>query len=127
MMLEENKTLEKLEAILKKLIASNTELTMATITTIEGLPILSVLPRKSNETIISAMVATLLSLSERTVAEMEIGIFNQLSIQGVDGSLLVFDAEVAVLAVSTTAKAQLGLIIFECERTALEIANILKE
>ncbi|MFW9782467.1 MAG: roadblock/LC7 domain-containing protein [Candidatus Heimdallarchaeota archaeon] len=127
MMLEENKTLEKLEAILKKLIASNTELTMATITTIEGLPILSVLPRKSNETIISAMVATLLSLSERTVAEMEIGIFNQLSIQGIDGSLLVFDAEVAVLAVSTTAKAQLGLIIFECERAALEIANILKE
>ncbi|MFX1325215.1 MAG: roadblock/LC7 domain-containing protein [Promethearchaeota archaeon] len=127
MMLEENKTLEKLEAILRKLVASNTELTMATITTIEGLPILSVLPRKSNETIVSAMVATLLSLSARTVAEMEIGIFNQLSIQGVDGSLLVFDAEVAVLAVSTTAKAQLGLIIFECERAALEIANILKE
>jgi predicted regulator of Ras-like GTPase activity (Roadblock/LC7/MglB family) len=112
MVLEQNKTLEKLEAILKKLIASNTELTMATITTIEGLPILSVLPRKSNETIVSAMVATLLSLSERTVAEMEIGIFNQLSIQGVDGSLLVFDAEVAVFAVSTTPKTQLGLIIF---------------
>ena len=122
---EENNILEKLEVVLKKLVSSNTSITMATITTVEGLPILSVLPRKANETIISAMVATLLSLAERTVVEMEIGKFKQLFIQGIEGFLLVFDAEVAVLAVSTKRSAQLGLIIFECERAALEISRIL--
>ncbi|MHA1915952.1 MAG: roadblock/LC7 domain-containing protein [Promethearchaeota archaeon] len=122
---DNNTVLERLEAVLKKLVSSNSKITMATITTVEGLPILSVLPRKANETIISAMVATLLSLSERTVVEMEIGEFKQLFIKGINGFLLVFDAEVSVLAVSTNKDAQLGLIIFECERTALEITKIL--
>jgi predicted regulator of Ras-like GTPase activity (Roadblock/LC7/MglB family) len=122
---ENNTVLERLESILKKLVSSNSSITMATITTVEGLPILSVLPRKANETIISAMVATLLSLSERTVVEMEIGQFKQLFIKGINGFLLVFDAEVAVVAVSTNKNAQLGLVIFECERAALEISKIL--
>jgi predicted regulator of Ras-like GTPase activity (Roadblock/LC7/MglB family) len=58
---------------------------------------------------------------------MEIGEFNQLYIKGVDGYLLVFDATPGVLAVSTTNKAKLGLIFFECERVSLEISNILGE
>lgn len=125
-MTRENITvLESLEVILKKLVSSNPKITMATISTVEGLPILSVLPRKANETIISAMVATLLSISERTVVEMEIGKFKQLFVKGINGFLLVFDAEVAVVAVSTNKDAQLGLVIFECERAALEISKIL--
>ena len=92
----------------------------------EGLPILSILPRGYDETRISAMVATLLSLSERTVVDMEIGVFKQIFIKGVDGYLLIFDAEPAVLAVSTTEKAKLGLVFLECERASHEISKILK-
>ena len=123
---EEKDFLEKLEAVLKKLLANNPSITLATISSAEGLPILSILPRASNETIISAMVATLLSLSERAVMEMEIGEFNQLYIKGVDGYLLVFDATPAVLAVSATNKAKLGLIFLECERASREISRIMK-
>lgn len=126
-MLEESSTLEKLEVILKKLLASNRDITIAVITSMEGLPILSVLPRGYNETRISAMVATLLSLSERTVIDMDIGIFKQIFIKGDDGYLLIFEAEPAVLAVSTTEKAKLGLIFFECERISHEISKILKK
>ncbi len=124
---EEKNTTEKLEKVLKKLLTDNPDITIAIITTVEGLPILSVIPRGANETIISAMVATLLSLSERAVIEMEIGKFNQLYIKGVDGYLLVFDATPTVLAVSTKIKAKLGLIFFECERASFEISNILGE
>jgi predicted regulator of Ras-like GTPase activity (Roadblock/LC7/MglB family) len=123
----ENDTLVKLEAILKKLLASNRDITLAVLTTMEGLPIISILPRGYNETRIAAMVATLLSLSERTVVDMEIGVFNQIFIKGKEGTLLVFEANPAVLAVSTTDNAKLGLIFFECERILQEISKILSE
>lgn len=125
-MSEENNFLEELEATLKRLLSNNPTITIATISSIEGLPILSILPRGANETIISAMVATLLSLSERAVIEMKIGEFKQLFIKGIEGYLLVFEADSAVLAVSTTYKAKLGLIFLECERASLEISEIMK-
>ena len=124
---EENNITAQLEVVLKRLLASNRDITLAIITTIEGLPILSLVPRGYNETRIAAMVATLLSISERTVVDMEIGIFKQISVKGLDGYLLIFDAELAVLAVSTTEKAKLGLVIFECERASYEILRILKQ
>ena len=57
---------------------------------------------------------------------MKIGEFKQLYIKGIDGYLLVFEADSAVLAVSTTDKAKLGLIFLECERVSLEISRIMK-
>ncbi|MFX1480889.1 MAG: roadblock/LC7 domain-containing protein [Promethearchaeota archaeon] len=124
-MMDENNILMKLKDVLKKLLKANPDILVAMITSMEGLPIISIIPRNYEETKISAMVAALLSLSERVVVEMEIGIFNQLHIKGDDGFLLVFEAEPAVLAVSTTSYAKLGLIIFECERASHEIMNIL--
>ena len=126
-MLEEYNFLEELEEILKRLLSNNPTITIATISSIEGLPILSLMPRGFNETIFSAMVATLLSLSERAIMEMKIGEFKQLFIKGIDGYLLVFEADSAVLAVSTTEKAKLGLIFLECERASVEISKILKK
>ncbi|MFX0105665.1 MAG: roadblock/LC7 domain-containing protein [Candidatus Hodarchaeota archaeon] len=125
-MTKENSIFEKLEVVLKKLLRNNPSITSATISSIEGFPILSLNPRRSDEKVISAMVATLLSLSERAVIEMSIGEFNQLYIKGDDGYLLVFDAELAVLAVSTTENVKLGLIFLECERASYEISKILK-
>ena len=124
---EKKNFLEKLEDVLRGLLSNNPSIEIATISSAEGLPILSVLPRAFNETIISAMVATLLSLSDRAVMEMEIGEFNQLYIKGVDGYLLVFDATPAVLAVSATNKAKLGLLFLECERASNEISEILRK
>ncbi|KKN10656.1 hypothetical protein LCGC14_1034410 [marine sediment metagenome] len=125
-MSEKNDTVEKLEKVLKKLLINNPDITVAIITSIEGLPILSIIPKKTDETIISAMVSALLSLSERAVIDMKIGRFQQLFIEGIDGYLLVFEALPAVLSVSATKKAKLGLIFFECERTSHEISQILK-
>lgn len=124
-MIGEYNAIEDLEKILKRLLTSNRDITVAIITSIEGLPILSIIPRGANETIISAMIATLLSLSERAVIEMKIGEFKQLFIKGKHGYLLVFEAEEAILSVSATIEAKLGLIFYECERTSHEISKIL--
>ncbi|MFW9819460.1 MAG: roadblock/LC7 domain-containing protein [Candidatus Thorarchaeota archaeon] len=125
-MSEEDNINQKLEAVLKKVLASSREITLAIITTMEGLPIYSILPRGYNETRLSAMVATLLSLSERSVVDMDIGIFKQIFIKGLDGYLLIFNSEQAVLAVSATEKAKLGLVFLECERASHDISKILK-
>lgn len=127
MIVKEDNYLTRLEKILKRLLSDNPSINIATISSVEGLPILSFIPRGSNETIVSAMVATLLSLSERAVMEMNLGVFTQLYIKGIEGYLLVFEAGSAVLAVSTTKKAKLGLIFLECERAAREIAEIMEE
>lgn len=126
-MVKENSFIEKLELILKKLLANNPKITIAIISSVEGLPIFSVIPRGADETKISAIVATLLSLSEKSIKDMKIGEFKQLYIKGNDGYLLVFEADPAVLAVSTKETAQLGLIFFECERVSHEISEILKK
>ena len=126
-MFDEDNIIKKLEKVLKKLLSNNPDITIAIIVTVEGFPILSISPRGSDETKISAMVAMLLSLSERTVTDMKIGEFKQLYVKGNNGYLLVFEAEPAVLAVSTREKAKLGLIFFECERVSHEISRILKK
>jgi predicted regulator of Ras-like GTPase activity (Roadblock/LC7/MglB family) len=126
-MSDKNSFQEELEAVLKGLLSNNPYITIATISSVEGLPILSLIPQESNETMISAMVAALLSISERAVMEMKIGEFTQLYIKGIDGYVLVFEAGLsAVLAVSTTSEAKLGLIFLECERAANDIAEIMK-
>jgi predicted regulator of Ras-like GTPase activity (Roadblock/LC7/MglB family) len=127
MMSEEVDYIGKLEAVLKRFLSNNPEIKIATISSVEGLPIVSVIPRGSNETLISAMVATLLSLSERAVIDMNIGEFTQLYIKGIDGYLLVFEAGTAVLAVSTTDDVKLGLVFFECEKVSKEISEILSK
>ena len=124
---EEYDFLGKLEAVLKRLLSNNPDISIATISSVEGLPIVSVIPRGSNETLMSAMVATLLSLSEKAVMDMNIGEFTQLYIKGIDGYLLVFEAGTAVLAVSTTIDVKLGLIFFDCEKASQEISEILRE
>ena len=126
-MSEDKNFLDELGELLKRLLKNNKEITLAIITSVEGLPIRSILPRGYNETRLSAMVATLLSLAERTVVDIEIGVFNQIYIKGINGYLLVFDAELAALAVSTTEKAKLGMIYLECERASDEISKILKK
>ncbi|MFX1345085.1 MAG: roadblock/LC7 domain-containing protein [Promethearchaeota archaeon] len=126
-MSEENNYLIELEVVLKKLLSNNPSIRIATISSIEGLPILSLISEEYNETIISAMVAALLSLSEKAVIEMKIGEFKQLIIKGIDGYLLVFEAELAVLAVSTTDNVKLGLIFLECERASVQISKILNK
>lgn len=126
-MIKENNVTEKLEAVLKDLIRNNRDIKFAIITSIEGFPILSLLPRKYNEQKVAAMVASLLSISEMAVADMEIGEFKQIYLKGIDGYILIFDAEEAILAVSTTKKAKMGLIFFDCKNALYKIAKILRK
>ena len=118
---------EKLEAELKDLLRNNREIKFAIITSIEGIPIFSLIPRKYNNPKIAAMIASIRSISEMAVEDMKIGIFEEIYVKGIDGYIFILDAEEAILAVSTTKKAQMGLVLFECKNALDKIAKILRK
>jgi predicted regulator of Ras-like GTPase activity (Roadblock/LC7/MglB family) len=117
------KTLEK---ILQKFLVHNPNVNAVAIITTEGLPIVSAFPRYMDEIRIAAMTATLLSLAERSIIEMDKGKFNQLFIKGSDGYLVILQAGPnAVLMISTTSNIQLGLLFFDAERLIEKISDMI--
>ena len=112
-------------SLLNKLLRAIPEIKSAAIVSAEGLPISAAFPQDVDETRIAAMTATLLSLSERAIKEMNKGSFDQLYIKGSGGYLLVMQAGPdMVLLVSTTKEVRLGLILLDCRRTCEKIAQI---
>ena len=100
---------EKLDDILKKLLAAIPEIKAAAIVSIEGLPIASAFPQGDDETRIAALVSALFSLAKESVIEMKKGGFDQLHINGTEGYLLVMQAGPnGILLISTTKELRTG-------------------
>jgi len=109
---------------LNKLLKSIREIKAATLVSAEGLPIASALPSEIDEIEHAAMTATLFSLSERAIIEMQKGDFDQLYIKGSDGYLLILQAGPnAVLTVSVDKDVRRGLILLDCRRVCEKIAQ----
>ncbi|MFW9783319.1 MAG: roadblock/LC7 domain-containing protein [Candidatus Heimdallarchaeota archaeon] len=78
----------------------------------KGLPIASALPKGHNEIITAAISASLFSTATRFVIEMQKGEFDQIIINGIEGYILIFPlGSNALLTISTTKDARLGLIL----------------
>ena len=116
---------KNLEEILKDLEVSIPQIQAAAIVSVEGLPIASALPSGVDETMIAAMTAAMLSLGERAAAELNKGELEQVYIKGQDGYVIAMGAgNNAVLTLSATKDAKLGLIFLEMERAAVKISKI---
>ena len=124
--IEEGGFESNLEALLSMFLLKNPDVKAAAIITTEGLPIISTFPYYMNEGQIAATTATLLSLAQRAISEMEGGKFDELFIKGKEGYLILLKLGVnAVLMVSTNSDAQLGLLFFEGEQICEKITNLL--
>jgi len=96
-------TTDDLDDILKELLASIPEVKAVAIVSSGGLPIASALPQGIDETRIAAMTASLHSLAKHAVIALKKGEYDQLTIKGSSGYLLVHRVNSnAVLIVSTT-------------------------
>ncbi len=110
---------------LNKLLGAIPEISSVFIVSAEGLPIAHALPQGVDETRIAAMTSALLSLSERAIIEIGKGDFDQLYIKGREGYFIVMQAGPnAVMALSTTKEARLGLILLDCRRMCEKIAKM---
>lgn len=108
----------EINELLKKLLAAIPEVKAAAIVSAEGLPIASALPRNVDETRLAAMTAALLSLSERTIIEMNKGDFDQLYIKGCDGYLLILQIDPnSVLILSADKEIRLGSTLLDLRRS----------
>ncbi len=111
---------------LQGLMASNSSIEGVALVTSDGLMISSKLPEGMDEDRISAMSAALLSLSERAVEELGKGVPEQVTIKGDKGYIILTSAgEEAVLTVTTTPDAKLGLVYMDIKKTSKALKDVL--
>ncbi len=117
---------KQIEEVLHGLVAASAAMEGAALVTSDGLLISSSLPSHMDEDKISAMVAALLSLSERAVEELDKGSPEQVTVKGSKGYIVLTSAgEEAVLAVITNLSAKLGLVYLDVKNAARKLQEVL--
>ncbi|MFX0028535.1 MAG: roadblock/LC7 domain-containing protein [Candidatus Hermodarchaeota archaeon] len=115
---------ENLDEKLKKLVKTMPEVKAAMLVSTEGFPIAAALSRSIDRIQMAGMTAALLSLAERSIIEMAKGKFEQLFIRGKNGYILVLQTGPnVVLAISTTHKVKLRLIIHDIKENFSEFGT----
>jgi predicted regulator of Ras-like GTPase activity (Roadblock/LC7/MglB family) len=117
---------EELTALLKDLEATTPDIEASAVVSVDGLMIASALPRDVEEDRVAAMSAAMLSLGERTAAELARGSLSEVYVKGENGYVvLMASGENAVLTALARKDAKLGLVFLDMKRTAEEIGKII--
>ena len=96
------------------------------VVSLEGLPLVSLVLERVEETRFAAMTAAMLSLGERVSTELNKGLLKKIFVEGDHGYIVSMQAgENAVLTVSATTDTKLGLLFLHMERTSAKISKIL--
>ena len=113
---------EVLNDALHNLHAESGALTSSAIVSIDGLPIVSVLERNIDSNRVGSLSAALLSLCGQTARLLSCGNFNQMTLQGQQGEVLLMQISDDLALVSTTkAGSRMGLVLVQLRRTVEEI------
>ncbi len=92
----------------------------------DGLILASALPSVMDEDRVAAMVAAMLSLGDRTAAELACGQLEQVLVSGSHGHILIVHAgSDAVLCVIANKAVKLGLLFLNAKYTAQAVATLL--
>jgi hypothetical protein len=117
---------EKMNQVLKTLVANTPDLEGAATVSLDGLVLASVLPAGTDEDRVSAMAAALLSLGERTAQELQRGTLEQVYVRGDNGYIILMAAgPEAVLEVIAGGGAKLGMVLLDMKRAAQEVTRLL--
>ncbi len=96
------------------------------VVSLEGLPLVSLVLERVEETRFAAMTAAMLSLGERVSTELNKGLLKKIFVEGENGYIISMQAgENAVLTVSATTDTKLGLLFLDMERASAKISKIL--
>ncbi len=110
---EDRKSAEK---SLRKLITSVPGVQAAAIVSVQGIPIAAVLPARSRESQVAAMIAVLQNLGRKAAQEWLKGDIEQVFIGGTKGYFIIKRrGPYALLAVSATKDVKLGLLFDEMD------------
>lgn len=118
----------RLDRVVADLMSQAPEIEAAAVVSFDGLPMVSALPAGMNEDRVAAMSAALLSLGERAAEGLGRGELSQVYIEGENGTVYLVSCDnEAVLVAVAAAGAKAGLMLYEVRRTAIAIANVLRE
>jgi hypothetical protein len=117
--------IEKMNSILRELRASLQEIEAAVLISSDAMALASDISDDSDEEMIGALSASVLSMGERAARELKRGVLDQVYIKGDEGYLLlVHCGPDALLSLLVKPEAKLGVVFMEGKRTADELAKL---
>ena len=117
---------ESINKVISDFVKSASSIQAAAVMTRDGIPIASRLDKDVDEERLSAMSASLLSLADRAAKELAQGDLEQILIDSTEGFLLMLKVgERAVLAVVSSQKSRLGMLLVEAKKSASILANLI--
>ncbi len=117
---------ETLAKILGDLQNACPDIQASAVVSTEGFIIASATPAEVEEEKVAAVSAGILSLAERTAAELQRGEIDQVFLRGENGYVIVMGTDNgAVLTVLAAREAKLGLVFLDIKRCAEEVGKIL--
>ncbi len=117
---------EMIRSVLSELNGSSADITASAVISTDGLMIASLLPANLDEDRVGAMNAAMLTLGDRSSAELGCGTLEQVMVKGKEGYILMIHAGAdAVLSVIARPSAKLGLIFLDARRAAESLAKLL--
>jgi hypothetical protein len=117
---------DKIHDILTKLKGGHDGVEGCILVTAQGLPIDSVFEGNADEDLISAMTASISSVSERVTGELGKGQINNISILGEHGYIILLDVSGrAVLTVLAETDANLGLILLLAKKSCQKLSELI--
>lgn len=118
---------EKIRQVLGDFVNRASSIQAAAVMSRDGVPIASKLEEEVNDERLSAISASLLSLADRAAKDLKQGELEQVLIDSADGFLLMVKVgENAVLAVVSSQKSRLGMLLVEAKKSAAIISEYIK-
>ncbi len=117
---------ERIQEVLRGFRTASPDIIGASVVSIEGFVIASVLPSEIDEELVSGMAAAMLGVGERISSELMGSVMEQTYVRSEKG-YVVLNAigPDAVLVLLTSKEAKLGLIFIELRRRCAELAKII--
>lgn len=115
---------ERIQEVLRGLRSASPDIIGASVVSIDGFVIASVLPSEIDEELVSGMAAAMLGVGERISSELMGAMMEQTYVRS-DKGYVVLNAvgQDSVLVVLTTKDAKLGLVFIELRRACSELAK----
>jgi predicted regulator of Ras-like GTPase activity (Roadblock/LC7/MglB family) len=121
-------TVDEIQRVLKSMDDGTPGVEASAIVSVQGLPIVSAMPKGVDDSIIAAMSAAILGVSERATRELTRGKLQQILIQGDEGYVILKRAgEDALLAVMARSDSNLGMIFIVMKGVAQKISLLLAQ
>jgi uncharacterized protein len=117
---------EQIQEVLRGLRTASPDIVGASVVSIDGFVVASVLPAEIDEELVSGMAAAMLGVGERISAELMGSSMEQTYVRSEKGYVVLNAVgKESVLVVLTTKEAKLGLVFIELKRRCAELAHIL--